>query len=156
MCIRDSKIMFLHSNPFSFFFALPELRMRNLLDIGGNLGAFKIVTRSDKTHHWTLWQKHHFAFKIVVILGFQSREKDLWHKCPMVGFVKSGHIYVFAQKQKLLFLCSLTLIWSETSLVFESPVTLKSRWEYKSLLRVTSIISFQPFQIFLSVLVDLW
>jgi len=28
----------------------------------------KYVTRSDKIHHRTLWQKHPFAFKIVVIL----------------------------------------------------------------------------------------
>jgi len=32
-----------------------------------------------------------FAFTIVVRLRFQSREKDLWQKCPMVGFVRSGH-----------------------------------------------------------------
>ena len=33
------------------------------------------------------------TLKIVVILRFQSREKDLWRKCPMVGFVRLGHIF---------------------------------------------------------------
>jgi len=31
------------------------------------------------------------AFKMVVKLRLQSREEDLWRKCPMVGFVRSSH-----------------------------------------------------------------
>ena len=46
-----------------------------------------------------------------------------------------------------------TLIWSQTSLFFESPVRLKNRWKYKSLW-VTSIMSFQPFRILLCILIN--
>jgi len=53
------------------------------------------------------------------------------------------------------FLSPLTLIWSETNLFFES------RWDSKVVestnhFSVTWIMSFQPFRIFLSVLIDSW
>ena len=43
-----------------------------------------------------------FAFKIVAILRLQSKEMDPWYKCPMVGFVGSGHNYRFHEFRELL------------------------------------------------------
>ena len=34
-----------------------------------------------------------FIHKFMKKLAFKSREKDLRHKCPMVGFVISDHIH---------------------------------------------------------------
>jgi len=56
---------------------------------------------------------------------------------------------MFLSEKKTPFSSPPTLIWSETSLFFESPVRSKSCWKYE-------YISFQPFRIYMSVLINSW